>query len=72
MIEKSGLRQHYRTEKEGQDRLENLDELINAAATFVDDEGAIGEARARWPPSSRTPRWKPASTRPAKGRTRCS
>jgi DNA helicase-2/ATP-dependent DNA helicase PcrA len=46
VIERSGLAQHYRTEKEGQDRLENLDELINAAATFVDDEGAIGEGGA--------------------------
>ncbi|MGE5386079.1 MAG: UvrD-helicase domain-containing protein [Betaproteobacteria bacterium] len=46
VVEKSGLAQHYRTEKEGQDRLENLDELINAAATFIDDEGAIGEAGA--------------------------
>ena len=46
VVEKSGLAQHYRTEKEGQDRLENLDELINAAATFVDDEGAIGEGGA--------------------------
>ncbi|UCV03038.1 UvrD-helicase domain-containing protein [Dechloromonas denitrificans] len=46
IIEKSGLAQHYRLEKEGQDRLENLDELINAAATFVDDEGAIGEGGA--------------------------
>ncbi len=46
VIEKGGLAQHYRTEKEGQERLENLDELINAAATFVDDEGAVGEAGA--------------------------
>jgi DNA helicase II / ATP-dependent DNA helicase PcrA len=46
IIEKSGLAQHYRTDKEGLDRLENLDELINAAATFVDDEGAIGEGGA--------------------------
>ena len=46
VIEKSGLAQHYRLEKEGQDRLENLDELINAAATFIDDEGAIGEGGA--------------------------
>ena len=46
VLEKSGLTQHYRTEKEGQERLENLDELINAAATFVDDEGAIGEGGA--------------------------
>ncbi|UCV29076.1 UvrD-helicase domain-containing protein [Ferribacterium limneticum] len=46
VVEKSGLAQHYRVEKEGQERLENLDELINAAATFVDDEGAIGEGGA--------------------------
>ncbi len=41
VIEKSGLAQHYRIEKEGQERLENLDELINAAATFVDDDGVV-------------------------------
>jgi DNA helicase-2/ATP-dependent DNA helicase PcrA len=35
VIEMSGLRAHYRAEKEGADRLENLAELINAAATFV-------------------------------------
>jgi len=46
ILEKSGLAPHYRNEKEGQERLENLDELINAAATFIDDEGAIGEAGA--------------------------
>ncbi|MCI3951079.1 MAG: UvrD/REP helicase [Burkholderiales bacterium] len=34
-IDASGLREHYRTEKEGTDRLENLAELVNAAATFV-------------------------------------
>ncbi|MGE5491509.1 MAG: UvrD-helicase domain-containing protein [Actinomycetota bacterium] len=43
VLEKSGLAQHYRTEKEGQERLENLDELVNAAASFVDEEGAIAE-----------------------------
>ncbi len=41
IVEKSGLAQHYRIEKEGQERLENLDELINAAATFVDDDGVV-------------------------------
>lgn len=46
VIEKSGLAQHYRNEKEGQDRLENLGELVNAAATFVDNEGALGESGA--------------------------
>ena len=40
LIEKSGLRQHYLIEKEGRERLENLDELINAAASFVQDEDA--------------------------------
>jgi DNA helicase-2/ATP-dependent DNA helicase PcrA len=38
LIEKSGLRQHYLGEKEGRERLENLDELINAAASFLRDE----------------------------------
>ncbi|HEX6003458.1 MAG TPA: UvrD-helicase domain-containing protein [Burkholderiales bacterium] len=34
-IDASGLRQHYKSEKEGTDRLENLGELVNAAASFV-------------------------------------
>ena len=38
LIEKSGLRQHYLGEKEGRERLENLDELINAATSFVQEE----------------------------------
>ncbi|MBL8425067.1 MAG: UvrD-helicase domain-containing protein [Candidatus Accumulibacter phosphatis] len=44
LIDKTGLRQHYLTEKEGQDRLENLDELINAATTFLyEDSDQDGE-----------------------------
>ena len=39
VVELSGLRAHYQNEKEGQERLENLDELINAAAGFVAEEG---------------------------------
>ncbi len=39
VLERSGLRAHYATEKEGQDRLANLDELVNAAANFVAEEG---------------------------------
>jgi DNA helicase-2/ATP-dependent DNA helicase PcrA len=35
VVEASGLKQHYQTEKEGADRLENLAELVNAAATFI-------------------------------------
>ncbi len=39
VIEHSGLKAFYAKEREGADRLENLDELINAATGFVDDEG---------------------------------
>ncbi len=35
----SGLEEHYRLDKEGQDRLENLGELVNAAESFVSQEG---------------------------------
>ena len=38
IIDKSGLRQHYLAEKEGQERIENLDELINAATNFLQEE----------------------------------
>jgi DNA helicase-2/ATP-dependent DNA helicase PcrA len=39
VIEQSGLAQHYSLEKEGQERLENLQELVNAAASFVMEQG---------------------------------
>ena len=38
LIEKSGLRQFYLGEKEGRERLENLDELVNAATNFLQEE----------------------------------
>ena len=34
MLEESGLTAHYRTEREGADRVENLEELVSAAAGF--------------------------------------
>ena len=40
VIDRSGLRQHYLSDRDGQDRLENLDELINAATVFVTDDTA--------------------------------
>jgi DNA helicase-2/ATP-dependent DNA helicase PcrA len=43
VLDLSGLREHYRNEKEGQERLDNLDELVNAAAGFVAEEGTVGE-----------------------------
>jgi DNA helicase-2/ATP-dependent DNA helicase PcrA len=39
IIDRSGLRQHYLADKEGQDRLENLDELINAATASCTKRG---------------------------------
>ena len=44
VIERSGLSAHYKAEKEGQERLENLAELINAAANFSAEAGAAYEA----------------------------
>jgi len=39
VIERSGLIKHYQTDKEGQDRIENLRELVNAAAGFLAEQG---------------------------------
>jgi len=38
VIARSGLVEHYKTEREGQDRIENLAELSNAASAFTDEE----------------------------------
>ena len=43
VLELSGLRTHYQNEKEGQERLANLDELINGAASFIAEEGTPSE-----------------------------
>jgi DNA helicase II / ATP-dependent DNA helicase PcrA len=39
VLQRSGLVEFYRTDKEGQDRIENLEELVNAAESFVTQEG---------------------------------
>src|SRR5215213_10279218 len=39
MLEASGLVDFYKTDREGHERLENLEELINAAEAFVTQEG---------------------------------
>eukprot|EP01034_Spumella_vulgaris_P035820 gene35820-44169_t len=39
VLETTGLVEHFRTEKEGADRIENLQELVNAAESFVTQEG---------------------------------
>lgn len=39
VLDASGLIEHYRADKEGADRIENLEELVNAAESFVTQEG---------------------------------
>lgn len=39
MLEASGLVDFYKTDREGKERLENLEELVNAAEAFVTQEG---------------------------------
>ncbi|QHJ00529.1 UvrD-helicase domain-containing protein [Xylophilus rhododendri] len=39
VLDASGLLIHYRAEREGADRVENLEELVNAAESFVSIEG---------------------------------
>lgn len=58
-LDASGMRAHYKAEKDGSERLENLDELLNAAESFAAQEGfypdapALGRAPLR--PASSTP-----------------
>ena len=42
LLEKSALVAHYQSERDGADRVENLGELVNAAAAFVQEEAAGG------------------------------
>jgi DNA helicase-2/ATP-dependent DNA helicase PcrA len=44
LIQQSGLKAHYANEKDGQERLENLEELINASAGFVVEQGYDSDA----------------------------
>lgn len=46
VLDHSGLIEHYRSEREGADRIENLEELVNAAESFVSLEGFGREAEA--------------------------
>ena len=99
MLEASGLNAHYKAEREGAERLENLNELITAAAVFASEENYDGMPAGVVPlnrcvfdadagvvdapivapdgmtplaPSCRTRRWKPATTRRSRARTRSS
>ena len=54
VIQHSGLIQHYLNEKEGQDRIENLQELVNAATAFIAEEGIAQDTSASSTPFSET------------------
>ncbi|MGY2486957.1 UvrD-helicase domain-containing protein [Cupriavidus sp. CP313] len=55
VINHSSLITHYQGEKEGQDRIENLQELVTAAQAFVVEEGYGLEALAAVIPVDRSP-----------------
>lgn len=46
VVERSGLKAHYQKEREGQDRIENLEELQNAATAYLVEEGIGIDSRA--------------------------
>ena len=52
VLEMSTLIQHYQNEKEGADRIENLEQLVNAAALFINEEGFGQQAPALLGPAS--------------------
>ena len=53
----STLLAHYQTEKEGADRIENLEQLVSAATLFISEEGFGHEAPAfAWDLRRRQPR----------------
>jgi len=49
VVRKSGLIEHYRGEREGADRIQNLEELVNAAATFSEEEREVESGEAADP-----------------------
>ena len=50
-LEHSSLLTHYRADREGADRVENLEELVNAAESFVSIEGFGRDALSQSPAS---------------------
>ncbi len=52
VLNMSGLLAHYATEKEGADRIENLEQLVSAATLFVSEEGFGLDAPALLGPQS--------------------
>ncbi|PUE09883.1 UvrD-helicase domain-containing protein [Limnohabitans sp. T6-20] len=65
VLDKTGLVNHYRAEKEGADRVENLEELVNAAESFVTQEGFGRSAVAMPQGLSQSPASQGVSAAPA-------
>ncbi len=55
VLDMSGLIAHYGNEKEGADRVENLEQLVGAATLFVSEEGFGHDAPALLGPKSAAP-----------------
>ncbi|MBR7801468.1 UvrD-helicase domain-containing protein [Undibacterium fentianense] len=53
VLDVSTLLNHYQSEKEGTERIENLEQLVNAATLFVAEEGFGHDAPALHGPASR-------------------
>jgi DNA helicase II / ATP-dependent DNA helicase PcrA len=53
VLDASGLITHYQSEKEGADRIENLEQLVSAATLFVSEEGFGMDAPALLGPKAR-------------------
>ena len=49
VLDQSGLIEHFKADREGADRVENLEELVNAAESFVMQEGFGRDAAALLP-----------------------
>jgi DNA helicase-2/ATP-dependent DNA helicase PcrA len=49
VVRKSGLVEHYKNEREGAERVANLEELVNAAAAFGDEEREVESGEAAEP-----------------------
>jgi DNA helicase II / ATP-dependent DNA helicase PcrA len=49
VVAKSGLIEHYKTEREGADRVANLEELVNAAAAFTEEDREVESGEAADP-----------------------
>jgi DNA helicase-2/ATP-dependent DNA helicase PcrA len=55
MLHASSLLPHYKSERDGGDRVENLEELVNAAAAFTQEEGFAAAAASEDEPAPPDP-----------------